>query len=589
MVNIPGSDAVKFMGNEHDQAGMGSPSGIRLDSRTEVENGETMDQVQMAKGGKRDYFFSAEQAPDGRPWAEKHQEILSNEALSEGEREAQIQELARQQEEYFRGDNAADQVAQAGGIKRYNTGGGMMISHMPHAMGFSGPSTGGGMIVSKGMPNLPVKPRVRALPAPTPKLPAPTPKAGLPALPKGTVAKGVGWGKKLKNFFTAAPNPATLAAQLVFTPQGGTGGLGEYSQGDDLVAAGHIGGDIHTNYVVGPKGISRIQKQDVTGEITGTPGKWYEAGTPTFEEEAAPEKPLKPKARKRDAAPARIEPRKAGPIEQDLELPEMGQVAMPDFQKRDLKKPYTTAELALEKMGQVDPAKLRQLGIDAAQFIPAYMASKDKPDYMKAPEGPEKFALDRVRYNKERTANVSAFNKVTKALENSATGPAAASNLLAAHANKLKAGLDIASAEAKENKAREIAENQANLANMERYKQNLMRVDEFNRAADAATKDRKLSAIDTAVKQLGMLEERRLQTEAQKRLAQAIGRDGVDARRRYFEEAVGKGMSEQEALDYAAQMVPTQNFYDGTLTTAELLGTEKKEKKKKGGLRRLKK
>ena len=53
MQPIPGSDAVQFNGNSHDDGG------IMLDNQTEVEGGETMDQVNMnKKGGKRDYFFS---------------------------------------------------------------------------------------------------------------------------------------------------------------------------------------------------------------------------------------------------------------------------------------------------------------------------------------------------------------------------------------------------------------------------------------------------------------------------------------------------------------------------------------------------
>ena len=52
---IPGTDAVEFSGQTHDQGG------IMMDPQTEVEDGETMDQVTMAKhGGKRkDYFFSS--------------------------------------------------------------------------------------------------------------------------------------------------------------------------------------------------------------------------------------------------------------------------------------------------------------------------------------------------------------------------------------------------------------------------------------------------------------------------------------------------------------------------------------------------
>ena len=69
MEPIPGSDAVVFKGNKHNESGMGSDSGIMVDETTEVEGGgfgpngellegETMDQVTMKHGGNRDYFFS---------------------------------------------------------------------------------------------------------------------------------------------------------------------------------------------------------------------------------------------------------------------------------------------------------------------------------------------------------------------------------------------------------------------------------------------------------------------------------------------------------------------------------------------------
>ena len=49
---IPGSDAVEFSGQTHDEGG------IMMDSQTEVEDGETMDQVTMAKkGGKETISF----------------------------------------------------------------------------------------------------------------------------------------------------------------------------------------------------------------------------------------------------------------------------------------------------------------------------------------------------------------------------------------------------------------------------------------------------------------------------------------------------------------------------------------------------
>ena len=68
---IPGSDAVEFKGQTHDEGG------IMMDPQTEVENGETMDQVTMAKkGGKRDYFFSSYLKEGGRSYANMSSAVI---------------------------------------------------------------------------------------------------------------------------------------------------------------------------------------------------------------------------------------------------------------------------------------------------------------------------------------------------------------------------------------------------------------------------------------------------------------------------------------------------------------------------------
>ena len=111
MQPIPGSDAVQFNGQTHDEGG------IMKDTQTEVEDGETMDQVNMAKkGGKRDYFFSSYLKTGGRSFANAHKEILAN-----GGDQQEINMLAKMQEKAAGRD--PKQVAGLGGVMEYKHGG----------------------------------------------------------------------------------------------------------------------------------------------------------------------------------------------------------------------------------------------------------------------------------------------------------------------------------------------------------------------------------------------------------------------------------------------------------------------------------
>ena len=108
---IPGSDAVQFNGQTHDEGG------IMMDGQTEVEDGETMDQVNMAKkGGKRDYFFSSYLKTGGRSFADAHKEILAD-----GGDQKEINMLAKMQEKIAGRD--PKQVAGLGGVMEYKHGG----------------------------------------------------------------------------------------------------------------------------------------------------------------------------------------------------------------------------------------------------------------------------------------------------------------------------------------------------------------------------------------------------------------------------------------------------------------------------------
>ena len=113
---IPGSDAVEFMGNKHNESGMGSDSGIMMDPQTEVEDGETMDQVTMKHGGKRDYFFSSHLKKGGMSYADMHKNVLAM-----GGTQEDVDYLARMQEKAAGRD--PNQVAKLGGVVEYQRAG----------------------------------------------------------------------------------------------------------------------------------------------------------------------------------------------------------------------------------------------------------------------------------------------------------------------------------------------------------------------------------------------------------------------------------------------------------------------------------
>jgi len=116
VVPINGSDAVKFVGKKH------SEGGIKLDAKTEVEGGETMDKVMMNGGKPNDYFFSAYLKLGGKSFAKRHQEILKA-----GGSQKSIQDLAKKQEAVANKkgekDRSPQQIASYGGIHKYQTAG----------------------------------------------------------------------------------------------------------------------------------------------------------------------------------------------------------------------------------------------------------------------------------------------------------------------------------------------------------------------------------------------------------------------------------------------------------------------------------
>ena len=218
------------------------------------------------------------------------------------------------------------------------------------------------------------------------------------------------------------------------------------------------------------------------------------------------------------------------------------------------------------------------VGTDALQFLPAYMAWRSKPDYMKKAThvedpidmpGNREVRLDKVSYNQERAANAADYHALVKSIEGTGGGPATMINKMAAYGKKQTGDMAIASEEKRKNIAIGNAEEQQNaqirqmnsqigLANIRNDIQvdqfnikNEMYVDEFNRAADAATEDRKLNAVSTAVQQLGMLRARKLQKEGMTDLAEAVsGETGIDERRKLKKALKGTDFGDKEFNTY---------------------------------------
>ena len=171
---------------------------------------------------------------------------------------------------------------------------------------------------------------------------------------------------------------------------------------------------------------------------------------------------------------------------------------------------------------------LATMAATGLQFIPAAMAYKDKPDYMSNPTDVRNVDLERVSYNTERAANAADSNAMSKFIETSGMGPAGIIAKMANYRQKQEGDMQIAATETRANT--QIA-NQEAMMNRQIQSENIkndMVVDEFNRAADATTKDRKLEAVNNAVQTIAGINRDRLMRRANDRMALAVeGQTGV--------------------------------------------------------------
>lgn len=233
-----------------------------------------------------------------------------------------------------------------------------------------------------------------------------------------------------------------------------------------------------------------------------------------------------------------------------------------------------------------------------AQFIPAAAAYMEGADYMSPPDmvspgavvagNIPKTHLDRVDYNDQLARNSADARAMDRFIETSGGGPANMMNKMAAYAAKQKGDLTIKANEERANAAIRNQEaaldaqrNQTNIANaLDASKFNVqqgqsaaqfnakakMTVDEFNRGADAAVSDRRLMALDSAVKTWAGMRKDKLQYDAQERLAQAIsGQTGVYDAEKYSRELIDAGYNVGDQ-DYKDMMAAYNKVYRPKIT-----------------------
>ena len=601
---IPGSDAVEFMGNKHDEAGMGSDSGILLDENTEVEDGETMDQVTVAKNGgaRQDYFFSDHLKKDGQSYAEHHKEILKN-----GGSQEDIDLLARMQEHAAGRD--VNKIAKTGG-KRYRKGG-----QKDEALKVEGSFEENGTVYDRDgrvlyqdinmdgiddqtqglstyhntvndvtrtiMENKDVADAVDAHEKETnTTLDKETNTYVANQKTEDEVMEGSLNSSKDKIFTNGKwvdypikksednksdkkKDNLTVASEAYlpeygdipgYQPGVNHGDMQYYMDDPELqkYITGHddFGSEWMSNInpeVLKAAGITDYSQLNDPEKVTAYQNAWNELNPDNQIQVDGKfgEQTIRTGFKSEDA-----------PVEDPEETPTDDGSDTTDDPKKKKKRDITGAL------------------VNAAQFLPAAMAFLEKPDYMDkadlvktsavVPERMAKVRLDRVDYNDQLARNASDANALNRFIETSGGGPASIVNRMAAYGKKQRADMEVKANETRANQAisnqeasLEAQRRQANSANAMAASQsnrdaqqrasiqnvaNKMTIDEFNRSADAATKDRRLMAVDNAVKGIASMRTDKLAYEAQERMAKAIsGQTGVYDREAYGQDLLAAG------------------------------------------------
>ena len=541
---IPGSDAVEFIGKKHEQGG------IKLDPYTEVEDKETMDKVQG-----NDYFFSSYLKLGGKSFAARHKQILAA-----GGKQKDIEELAAIQEKV----SGRDKYDLGGERRMYETGGKYVKFAGGDTVYFQDAS--GNVVAFNDEVSYMNHRKANNLPEDFSNI-TEWERAGVreDMLESFDAAKQKTLDLKLEGKdYLGKLNPKYRQEFQTFDIPDSQRFKKDYAlYGVDDKFIETITRDGQT-MLPGPDGelgtdddeagFDVKQGLDLWGDnwLSGIPDTVLEeAGITNIDQLLGKEN--KDNVEKLQIAwnNAQTDPNKKIKVdgffgEQTRSIYQQQPITLDPIKLEQIpteKEDPVLLEVKNNQQTKINDAKdtlnkKKGKGVDwlsaatalggLAQLLPAYMAYKQKPDYMASPDRIPTTHLDRVRFNAEREQNEGDFRGMSKFIETSGAGPAGIAAKMAAWGKKQTQDNAIGNQEARQNAAIQANEAQLNSANAQANIKNKMYVNEYNAAQDTLAKDRKVMAAQNAVQSIaGMVGDVR-KYQATNRLATATaGPSGV--------------------------------------------------------------
>lgn len=529
MIPIPGTNAVEFKGNTHEQGG------ILLDEKTEVENNETMDKVIMKKGGKKDYFFSSYLKKGGLSFANMHKDILKN-----GGTQTEINLLARMQEKAAKRD--PKQIARLGGVVKYATGGteaGVMWQDiLGNEIDLSSITSNGIYFRKNEKGNLTKHIFKDGEWVNPPKISSTETSEEENKTDTNPIVEEVPLSSS-KDPFTSKEEGDAFREWVNET-------YPEYAKEIDLDKEGSYNnsyikkaweeyGDEYKGETVDPSTTAIVDEDgDGVPDFSDVDG-----GTGTNEPlqgvVGGPEAMIGPQANAEQME-----------MLNNLETTEAQKSLYDKLKKKSERRGDVPAVAAAAGLAQLGPAAYsmfhKQPAAEQAKYTPGF-TSPVVAEMAKAPN------LDRVDYNAERARNASQMNQINKYIETSGGGPANIVNKMMVYNKKQEGDMMIAAAESKANTAianqeaqmkTQVAANNlqraqsASLANIQMQMQETARKDQIN-AMNAAARQKvkddeeyqKYQGINTLGTNIAGLAGDYLSYKASERMARVMGSEGI--------------------------------------------------------------
>ena len=215
--------------------------------------------------------------------------------------------------------------------------------------------------------------------------------------------------------------------------------------------------------------------------------------------------------------------------------------------------------------------------------------------------------LPRVNFNSERAASSANTNAANKFIQNQAAGPGAISAMMATNEKQRAGNLDIANAEARQNKALAAQEEMGNLRASQFDAQNVTAARQFNAASqnqrDQNDYEKRMLAFNQFGTNAAQYANDIRSYKGEERFAEASQISGEYTRQKYLEELRKQskrkrsdyfGMNDTQLREQAARMTqgaPTYNAQDrervGAVTDAMNQAAESTQSKRGGYVRKI--